>query len=82
MQLAMARELPTLLELGFSASDILSAAVDPRAVMPFAGGEAAALVRMNEYIWYCGPLGAFTALVLRSAQSIRTTGRCRDRWYY
>ena len=50
-QLAVGHDLPSLLNLGFSADDVRTAAADARAAMPFVGGEAAGLARVREYIW-------------------------------
>ena len=44
--------LPQLSELGYSAEDIEKVQnPDPRGVMPFKGGETAALERVKDYIW-------------------------------
>jgi deoxyribodipyrimidine photo-lyase len=45
--------MPTLQDLGYSLKDMEHAdgKGDPRGVMPFLGGETAALARVQEYIW-------------------------------
>ena len=44
--------LPTLQDLGYTAEQIKEANTeDPRGVMPFRGGETAALARLKDYIW-------------------------------
>lgn len=45
--------MPTLQDLGYSLEDMEHAdgKGDPRGVMPFLGGETAALARVQEYIW-------------------------------
>lgn len=44
--------LPTLEDLGYTKEQIDSVQrVDPRGVMPFRGGETAALARVQDYIW-------------------------------
>lgn len=44
--------LPTLADLGYTSEQVQEANTeDPRGVMPFRGGEAAALTRLKEYIW-------------------------------
>lgn len=43
---------PSLEDLGYTKDQILHAeTTDPRGVMPFKGGETAALVRVKDYIW-------------------------------
>ena len=43
---------PTLEDLGYTKDQVLHAeTTDPRGVMPFKGGETAALARVQEYIW-------------------------------
>lgn len=45
-------ELPTLQDLGYTSDQIDHANFqDPRGVMPFKGGETAALERVKDYIW-------------------------------
>ena len=44
--------LPPLTALGFEAHEVSSAVkLDPRAVLPFKGGETAALARLTHYFW-------------------------------
>ncbi len=43
------QSIPSLSDLGFAANEIIPS--DPRGVLPFEGGETAALQRLNEYIW-------------------------------
>ena len=50
--------LPSAEALGLSA-EALSAAPDPRGVMPFPGGEAAALQRLKHYLWDTDALGTY-----------------------
>nr|ABF59870.2 cryptochrome dash [Karenia brevis] len=46
------RFMPTLAELGFESEEINAAEFDdPRGVLPFSGGEDAALTRLQKWIW-------------------------------
>jgi deoxyribodipyrimidine photo-lyase len=54
--------LPSLLDLGFTAAEVAAAtscATDPRGVMAFPGGEAAALARVKHYLWDADCLGTY-----------------------
>ena len=50
--------LPTAAELGVDAA-ALAAPADPRGVMPFPGGEAAALARLKHYLWGSDALSTY-----------------------
>lgn len=47
-----AGDLPSLADVGFDAESIARVtSPDPRAVLPFSGGETAGLARLNHYLW-------------------------------
>ena len=54
--------IPSLSDLGYSDDDAIVAeecSKDPRAVMPFRGGERAALARVKHYLWDADCLGTY-----------------------
>ena len=51
--------LPEAAEVGLASPAAFGAAPDPRGVMPFPGGEAAALARLKHYLWDGDHLGTY-----------------------